>query len=282
MGSYGELVGSGKVWMLPNRSGPVVNPRACDAASEQPESLLFPRRVSTIYPPMANGADICFVCEAREGGTYYCKTDKDGREIRATEFLSARLSEHVGIPTPFVSVLENDSGATFFGSLAHTSTASEFETRAYLSTPMKDELGRPSGWVGQYLARVDVLDRFLNNPDRSFQNFILQDRKLCAIDFAAVRLMDLSTERFPVEKTPTVSLRSFARKTHGPHPAFAKEMVDRIAGVPIEAIEGFLKEMPADWLTNEQREQLCEIWSGPKLQRRLAALRADLKGEPQL
>jgi hypothetical protein len=43
------------------------------------QNQLFWKRVSTVYTSKPNGADIAFMCEVAEGGTYYCKEDSGPR-----------------------------------------------------------------------------------------------------------------------------------------------------------------------------------------------------------
>lgn len=244
------------------------------------QNSLFYRRIGTIYPTPSIGADLALYCEAVEGGSYYCKFDKDGRQIRATEWLCTHLAAHLGIATAECAILEDETGASYFGSRELISTASEFEVRDFLNHPSPNELGGPSEWPGRYLEQVFAFDMFVGNGDRSMRNFLLvnegQSRRICAIDFASARLVDWSGYNFPVVTDQTVSVGRRLRETHGPFPASAFEMIDRIGAVPVETIEGILKGMPKDWLTAEQREGTCDNWSSDRVKGRLMALRSGI------
>ena len=256
-----------------------------------PESMaqksLLPLRFRTIYPHLTNGADLSFVCEAEVGGTFYCKDDKSGRSIRSTEWFCTRLASHVGILTADCAVMESaEDGKTYFGSLSHLSTASMFEVRDFLTQPHKGELGQPSEWPGRYLSSLYALDLFLNNPDRGISNFLMRvdgmSRLLCAIDFAAVRLGDLSTRNFLVATDPTVSVGKLLRRLHGFFRDSAFEMIDRIAAIPRDTVRGFLREMPDEWMVAEQREGISDLWSEKRLGGRLMALRTGIADESLL
>ncbi len=253
--------------------------------SAQPH--LFPLRASTIYPGKPNGGDILFHCESDKGGTYYCKGDHSGRLIRATEWLLTHLAQHVGFATPECAVIEREHlGETFFGSRQVASPASSIELHAFLMTPQKNELGQPSSWPGAYLSQLYAFDLFVGNRDRSLTNFLLQKEgftnRLCAFDFASANLLDMSDIKFSVASDITVGIGRLLRLRHGFFPKSAIETIDRIAAVPAETIAGFLRQMPSDWMSAEQKESICELWSKHRIASRLAALRSGLSDESLL
>lgn len=248
---------------------------------------LYPIRIGIIYPRNVNGADICYTCHSEQGELYYCKDDKDGRIIRATEWFSTNLARHLNIATADCAVLEEpNSGQTVFGSRHAISSAASFDAKNFLSIPLEDELGQPGEWIGRYLSGLYAFDLFLNNPDRGFQNFLLLqhgiNRQLCAIDFASAQLGDLAGTNFPVASTHTVFVGRFCRQKHGFYPESAFEMIRRLAAVPPQIIAGFLDGMPDDWMTSKQREGICEHWSGNGIEGRLAALRSGIADESLL
>lgn len=59
-------------------------------------------------------------------------------------------------------------------------------------------------------------------------------------------------------------------------------MVDRLAAIPAETITRFLSLMPDDWMSAEQKESICELWSKHQIASRLAALRSGLGDESLL
>lgn len=265
----------------PSRSLPIAGIGGNVPSSMQGQVNLFPLRVSTIYPGLVNGADIEFVCEAEQGGTYYCKNDKNGRLIRATEWLFTHLANHLNIVTPECAVLENPhTGDTLFGSLQIASPASDIQLNAFLTNSQLGEVGQPSEWPGAYLSGLYTVDLFMNNPDRGFQNFILQKygfgNRLCAFDFAASKISTLTGNEFPIASDPTVQIGRYLRDKHGFFRRASFEMIDRIAAVPRDTIASFLTRMPVDWMTTEHREVICELWSGKKFGGRLTALRTGI------
>lgn len=265
-------------------------PRNRDALSqwrnEQSRSILmeqpplFNRRVSTPLPGQPNGQHIGFRCITDDGGFYYCKPDAGQSPIRATEWICTSLAEHLGIAVAAHAIIEDANGETFFGSRSPASVADDAEVARMLSTPAAGELGQPLPWLGQHLARLRAFDLFVDNPDRSVRNFIL-DRdggfnRLCAIDFASSRLLKHPVDRFPIASEPTIFVGDIWQRTHGSFEESAMEMVDRIRAVPTSAIESVLKDLPEEWLAQDQRGMLYEYWSGNKLKNRLELLRARL------
>lgn len=253
--------------------------------SAQPN--LFPLRASTIYPGKPNGGDILFYCESDRGGTYYCKGDHSGRQIRATEWLLTKLASHIGFATPECAVIEREHlGETFFGSRQVASPASSIDLHSFLMTPQKRELGQPSSWPGAYLSQLYVFDLFIGNWDRSLANFLLNKEgftsRLCAFDFASSSLSGLTGTKFPVASDVTVSIGRLLRHLHGFSPKAAIETIDRLGAVPAETIDGFLRQMPDDWMSAEQKEGICELWSKHRIASRLTALRSGIGDESLL
>lgn len=252
---------------------------ASSLMSAQPS--LFPVRVSTIYPREVTGADTLFMCEAREGGTYYCKADKDGRQIRATEWLYTKLAAHLNIVVPDCAIVENPfDGETLFGSRQLQSPASDFEAKQFLNTPQIGILGEPSEWPGRYLSGLYAVDMFIANRDRDRHNFFLQreglQQRLFAFDFASADLKGLDGRNFPVATSATVRIGRFLRRQHGFHLRSAFEMLDRISAVPADTIASFLGPMPDDWMSYGQREGICGLWETKRIGGRLTALRTGL------
>ncbi len=265
-------------WYESNLTGSNERGSLQSGMSAQPS--LFPLRINARLPNLANGADLSFNAYTNEG-LAYCKEDKDGRQIRATEFLFSSLANHLGIPTPNFRVIEDaDTGSTAFGSMMPDSPAAETDTARFLSTAQTGELGQPSEWPGAYLSALYAFDLFAGNDDRCLKNFMLvqegMNRRLCAFDFAAAKLNGLDGMQFPSASSSTVRYGRFIRNVHGIFVPQANEMIDRIASIPSETIAGFLKQMPIDWMSASQREKTCEIWSARRLGGRLLALRTGI------
>jgi hypothetical protein len=245
------------------------------------QNQLFWKRVSTVYTSKPNGADIAFMCEVAEGGTYYCKEDSGPRTARLNEWFCTNLARHLGIPTAACAIIENDEGHTYFGSLRHHSTVDDFLVKKYLSTPRLDELGSHSGWLGRFLAGLWAFDMCLDNYDRDYGNFVLwRDGSrlvLAPIDFASAQPLSLPTARFAVAPMRTILVGRILRKLHGSFDESAVEMTHRIAAVPIVTIRSILTGIPDDWASAAQKEAICDAWTSGRLGSRLAALRAGLE-----
>lgn len=245
--------------------------------SEEQLALLY-KRISTVLSYEPVGRDISFRCFAADGGPYYCKEDRDFRPIRATEWVSTMLAQHVGIAVADPAVLEDDELNTFFGSKGPTSVASDREVELLLNRPSRNELGQAGLWPGQYLASLFAFDMFVGNPDRCIRNFVLDrsaaPHRLCAIDFASAHLIGCTADRFPVESDHTVWVGRAWQKTHGTHFESAQEMLDRLAAVPWSVMDRIVQQMPIDWLDPAQREGLIKFWEGGVRLERISRLRA--------
>jgi hypothetical protein len=189
---------------------------------------------------------------------------------------STRLAGLVGIPTPYCSIIEMESGELLFGSLSG-SVADEFEVRAFLSQPLTDELGVPLQLLRHYLSGLYAFDLFLGNDDRSLRNFLIEadSRRLCAFDFANADLLKLSSRRFPVEHGATISIGRMLRRVHGFDKVAALDMATKLEAVRVEQIQAILREMPNEWWSSDEGEKLCAVWNDER-GGRIEALRAGL------
>lgn len=106
--------------------------------------------------------------------------------------------------------------------------------------------------------------------------------RLCAIDFAAARLIPRTISEFPVAANPTVCLGRELRAKHPFHQASALEMLDRIAAVPVDTVGSFLGRLPEGWIPAGQNEGICDFWAGKQIRDRLQVLRAGLIDESLL
>lgn len=238
---------------------------------------LFPARITTQYPADPIGKDYAFRCEAGNDGSFHCKTDSANKSVRANEWISQSLAQHLGIAVPEFRIIENDIGETFFGSREIFSTGLSADILHYLNHPQTDEMGRRGEWVGRYLSRLTALDLFLNNPDRTVKNFVFipdgGTRRISAIDFADVQLEDISSDRFPIAACNTMRHGKVLRNVHGFFVESAFEMIDRIAAVPRSLVEGILRGMPYEWMAGDQQNAFVDAWSGGEFAVRLSALR---------
>ncbi len=242
-----------------------------------PQGALIHKRISSRFGLILPGREEAFVASTGDGAQYVCKSDTNGRPVRATELICTILFRQLGIPTAACEILESDDGGeTFFGSQYVDSSASHFDVQAHLTTPPTDEVGRPTAWLNRYLAQLYSLDLFVHNDDRSVTNFILSGQTLVAIDFAAAKLDALSTVQFPVAQSATVSIGKRLRTIHGFDLESALEMADRIAGLPANVVDGIVSSIPSDWLDEQTKRRMVQLWQTGKLGVRLDALRVGL------
>lgn len=239
------------------------------------QGRLFPVRVAIRFPGWPVGQDLAFVCQGDDGEIYYAKADSNGRPTRATEWICTNLANGLSLSAADCVVLESDSGETFFGSRQPTSLADEWRCDQFLRTPSTDELGRPSQWKAQYLARLWAFDTFFDNPDRSLRNFVLDGTgRLRAIDFASARFVQRPDTKFPIASENTSIVGKLIREIHGSQNESAFELLDRLGATALSTIEGIVRAMPPDWLTEDQMGGFVEVWSNDRHKQRVSDVKA--------
>jgi len=98
------------------------------------QSQLFPVRIGAKLPEFPIGKDLAFRCFSDVGDFYYAKEDKDGRPIRATEWIATKVADALGLSVAEAVVLEDKDGQTYFGSLQPASLADDTECSRFLLT----------------------------------------------------------------------------------------------------------------------------------------------------
>lgn len=245
---------------------------------------LFPLKLTGILPELPKGAHLEFVAEV-SGARFYCKRDRNGLPIRATEWFATSLASHLNIPVPDFAPIENpENGEVLFGSKGSWGTASDVEVRTFLTTPSRvfdKAVGGDLPWLGSYLSRLYVFDLFIANPDRQLTNFLLVAgagfRRLLAFDFASADLRELGGTNFPVAKSQTISVGRLLRSLHQFDPRSAREMLDWIGAVPDSAVQSILLSMPDEWMSESEKGRISGLWSDGKIGDRLAALRSGIE-----
>lgn len=240
------------------------------------QSDLFPAIISTRLPLSPIGKDLAFVCVCEKGDVYYAKTDKDGRRVRATEWIATKTAEALGLSVADSAILQSSDGETYFGSRQPTSLADAQRCERFLRTRSVDEIGRPSTWLGQFLSRVWAFDTFIDNPDRILQNFVLEGQtgRIRAIDFASARFLNPGATNFPIASENTVIVGKHVRGIHGVHRESAFELLDWLGSMASATIAGIVDGMPKEWLSEEERGRFFEAWSADARQLRAARVRA--------
>lgn len=245
------------------------------------EGQLFPVRLRTREIP-PQGAHIEFVSRADDGELYYCKADRNGDPCRMREAFFSLLAGEVNLSTPDFRIVEDEeTGETFFGSRRMPSTVAEFERKRFLRTERKDELGRRLPFPSRWLSQLYAFDLFVANDDRSADNIIAisegRGLRLRPIDFSAAGLARCGICEFPSGQSETVQVARDLRTVHGFFADSAIQLVDQLKAVPRSVISGLFDAMPSEWVHSEERERICDIWSGPQLDERLSALRTGLE-----
>lgn len=224
-----------------------------------------------------NGAHIAHCARAEDGQFYFCKHDRSGFPCRMREALFSQLALEVNLPTPPFRIVEDiESGETYFGSQRVSSTLDEQRRKRFLRTERKDELGRYQDFPGRWLSQLYTFDLFIHNEDRAASNIIAMSEgggyRLAPIDFSAAELGRCAIDQFLLESCETVQVARPLRRFHGFFPDSAKQMVQLLKAVPSAVFEGFFKQMPLEWIDANEREVLCELWSGNGLAKRLDVL----------
>lgn len=246
---------------------------------------MFTRKAITEFPQKENSADSLGEVEADDNHHYYIKGDAHGRSVRASEWISTHISEAVGIGAPTPSAIERIDGSIVFGSRRIAGVADKVTTAAYLTTPTATNVGVPVSGLQAILSSVYALDMFIHNDDRHFGNYLSVDdtgtRRLYAFDFSRALFWQWPWQGFPLNGTLEAGFRTrpcgtILRNLHGFDRNAAFQTLDRLSGLAPATIEGFINQMPTDWLPADVRAQFVGWWASNSRNARIEELRAGI------
>ncbi|MCJ2044417.1 hypothetical protein MKK58_07700 [Methylobacterium sp. J-078] len=226
---------------------------------------------------MQGTADALGEVEADDNHRYHIKGDIDGKLIRASEWICTHIAEEVGIAAPTPMVIRRLDGSLVFGSRRISGVAEDIATRAYLAQPSNTNLGAPPIGLKPLLSAVYALDQFINNDDRHPGNYLSTDdqgtRRLYTFDFSRAMFWDWPWAGFLRVDSNTVVVGRLLRMLHGFDHITATTTLDRIEGLPLAAVEGFVNRMPEGWLPAQQRDEFLEFWGNGERAARVNDLR---------
>lgn len=255
-------------------------PRSSSLASGQRE--LLPLELTGVRPGIPQGQHVAFVGDVGSQ-TYYCKSDRKGRGVCATEWFYTSLASFLGIAVPdFTQIRDPENGELLFGSKETWGTADRFEVETLLTTPPNADraIGDPYPWLASYLSRLYAFDLLIGNGDRHLANYLLVpgqgSRRLLAFDFASAELEFGAISHFAIAESRTLFVGRQLRKLRTFDGVSATQLVNRAHAIPEADIEAILAGIPAEWLSNERRGRVYEQWSNGNLAKRLEALQCGL------
>lgn len=241
---------------------------------------MFTRKAITEFPQKENSADSLGEVEADDNHHYYIKADAHGRLVRASEWISTHISEAVGIGAPTPTAIERIDGSVVFGSRRIAGVADKVTTAAYLTTPTATNVGVPVSGLQTILSSIYALDMFIHNDDRHFGNYLSVDdngtRRLYAFDFSRALFWQWPWTGFPAIGQNTRMCGAFLRNSHGFDQNSASGTLDRLSGLAPATIEGFINQMPTDWLPADVRTQFVGWWASNARNARIEELRAGI------
>jgi hypothetical protein len=238
--------------------------------------LPFSRDVITEFPKSLPTADYVGEAEASDQQRYYLKGDKDGKAVRASEWICTHLAENVGVAAPAAAILRRSTGETLFGSRRLIGVADEVVTRNYLATPSASNIAPGVVGLSPLLSAIYAFDMFVFNEDRHLGNYLSLDdngvRRFFAFDFSRALFWRWPWSEFPELGQNTRTCGTVLRALHGYDQSAAEAVVNRLRSVPGSTIMAIMSGMPDDWLADSQKQDFLNWWNGKERTSRLDKL----------
>lgn len=174
-------------------------------------------------------------------------------------------------------VLERSNGELVFGSRRIVGVADGVKTQTVLKTATLSNGSPGVPGLTMFLSGVYAFDMFTFNVDRHFGNYLSIDdagtRRFYAFDFGRGLFFVWPWSGFPDAGQWTRKRGVTARQLHGWDETAAVTTLDRLNAIPVDAVETYMREMPADWLAQTLQDEFLEWWSGTQRQDRVLELR---------
>lgn len=242
-----------------------------------PKTYLFPQNTINEYPADMGSADAESWVTAEDGMDYVIKTRKKMAGLPASEWVCHNLADACGIPTPQYAQIQLMNGEIGFGSQWDESVVKDQATRNLIVTSIP---GLPN-LAGMFSA-IYVIDLFSYNPDRHAGNYFFIKTKsgygVKAYDFS--RAFYCAAWPLPPFPLPAAcNTVGCYRSLQVGYPfvlGVADETIRRIAAVPIEAVNAWLRDVPVTWMSDQQKAELASWWQG-EMQARLNKITLGLR-----
>ncbi|WP_315747566.1 MULTISPECIES: HipA family kinase [unclassified Bradyrhizobium] len=241
---------------------------------------LFHRRALIVFPPAMLTADSMGEVEADDGLRYYVKSDVHGKAVRASEWISTHLAEAVGIAAPNPVTMQMPNGEVVFGSRRIIGVADQLQTQVFLSTPSIGNVNQSTPGLGILLSKIYALDLFLFNDDRHANNYLSVNdngvQRLYAFDFSRALFWHWPWAGYPPPQCNTRRVGAILRSHHGFDLVAANSVLDALAAFAPASLQGFINQMPADWLPASLHAQFMSVWTAGARQSRIDDIRKGL------
>ena len=250
-----------------------------DQESGEQQSGLFPDLPirAKRCDPLAVSADCKQVCRCDDGSDYAIKEAAVIASMPHNEWLCAKLAERVSIaaaPFRIVDVL----GIQCFGSRWLAGEESDWWNKAFAGQfPFTD--------IAPGITRIFTLDLFVHNHDRHLNNYFVVKQKVghavLAMDFGRAWLFSgFPPPALPMEKTSnTIGDYRKLVTLFGDFLDHSEvdDVCDKILGVTVDEISGFIASHPRDWLEQSMKDAICDWWSSDDKSLRVEGIREGIK-----
>jgi hypothetical protein len=197
------------------------------------------------------------------------KTVDDHPLLPISEFLCYKLAMSCNLPVPYSQLIDMGNGRYAFGSRFEGAVT---EWAAMGATFQLEAFKDAAETVSAILA----FDLFVGNVDRHRGNFLFRKNRSnrwvpLAIDYSrAMFVQGFPNDRFPMDKNErtqvTIALMKAADFWNGPFAVFS---LDSLMNITHEHIMHWLREVPTDWLPEDQKRSFLEWWQSPSFRDRI-------------
>jgi HipA-like protein len=245
----------------------------------QYQRTLFPVEIIEFYPNDQGSADLSLIGSGRNAKDYAIKRISDGRGmVPATELFCYELARRVNIATPDFDIVLLADGELAFGSVweggVHRISNMNEVTKILMGTIQVKSLDN-------FFGKVYAFDLFINNIDRHFGNFLFRQSHsyfiALAYDYSrAWYEVDYKGFQATDKQSKTQQVNELIRKFHKFNRQQAVQTLDELCQISQSSIEHILTEIPVNWMTKQQREEIIEWWGTDEFASRFVMLNKEI------
>jgi hypothetical protein len=247
---------------------------------------LFPIEIVEFFPSHENTADLTLIGAGRNGKDYAIKKISEGNGmIPASEIFCYELARHLNIPTPEFDIVMLQKGELAFGSVWEGGIVRKISDLNDVASLLLD--GVIDGHrvkLDKFFSKVYAFDLFINNIDRHWGNFLFRRSYLgviaLAFDYSRAWLeVDYkgfeATDKMYNTQTTINNIKMF-RKYDSKQ---AEETLNEISNIDASIIKKILSEIPNEWMTKEQADDIMNWWGSKDFNDRLLILKKEIAND---
>lgn len=245
------------------------------------QSALFPVPIVELYPSDGMTRHLKWFGKGEDNKDYAIKRVSEAHSnglIPASELFCYELARTIFLPVPDYEVVKLRDIEFAFGSVVEGGVELDNPIMRVLMGDGDIKVHNPK----QLLSRVYAFDLFVNNTDRSFQNYLVRSSRqghiIMAFDFG---MAWYAGDPFGYQALDgmydTQKTYQLIKRLHYFDAELARNTLTEIDKITTDRVQKILQLMPESWFSSAQRQEVIEWWDSAAKTERITRLKTEIR-----